>query len=66
MSKLKIGDKVNSSKSLWSNEIGTVSGVVEMNDGKDLLIHVIFPETEKHYAYQQSFYEKDLIKYCHE
>lgn len=62
MSKFKIGDKVSSHKSLWSNDIGTISGVVEMNEGKNLLIHVLFPENEKHYAYQQSFYEKDLIK----
>lgn len=62
MSKFKIGDKVSSHKSLWYNDIGTISGIIEVNEGKSLLIHVIFPETEKHYAYQQSFYDKDLIK----
>lgn len=45
----KVGDKVESPKSLWFGDIGTVFGVV------DNLVHVIFPENSKHYAYQQTF-----------
>lgn len=62
MSKFKIRDKVSSHKSLWYNDIGTISGIVDMNEGRNLLIHVVFPATEKHYGYQKSFYDKDLIK----
>ena len=48
--------------SLWNGEIGTVSGVIEIENKKEQhWVHVIFPETDKHYAYQQSFNSKDLI-----
>ena len=60
--KIKIKDKVKSYLSLWSGDIGTVSGVLERDSCKEGdWIHVIFPETDKHYSYQQSFNSKDLI-----
>lgn len=55
MPEIKIGDKVTSHLSMWKNEIGVVSGVIS----KDV-IHVIFPENDKHYGYQQTFSEKNL------
>jgi hypothetical protein len=55
-------DKVKSHLSLWKGDIGTVSGIIKREDCKaGDLVHVIFPETDKHYAYQQSFNSKDLI-----
>lgn len=58
---MKTGDKVKSSLSLWSGDIGTITGIVDV-EGKDYKwVHVIFPETDKHYSYQQSFSSKDLI-----
>jgi len=52
--KLKSNDKVKSHLSLWKGDIGTVWGIVEVDDGeKDDMIWVIFPETEKHTAYRQ-------------
>lgn len=59
---MEIGDKVRSSSSLWSNEIGTISGIIKIEDDKDNnLVHVIFPETDNHSAYQQSFHSNNLI-----
>ncbi len=64
---MKIKDKVKSRLSLWSGDIGEISGIIpiwslEEHDKKvGEYIHVIFPETDKHYAYQQSFNSKDLI-----
>jgi hypothetical protein len=65
---IKIGDKVKSNLSLWKGDIGTVSGIIPIwsIDKEDCKIgdyvHVIFPETDKHYSYQQSFDSKNLIK----
>lgn len=58
---MKIKDKVKSRLSLWSGDIGTVSGIVKREgcESGDW-IHVIFPESKKHYGYQQSFNSKDL------
>ena len=47
---MKTKDKVKSRLSLWSGD---------KKIGEH--IHVMFPETDKHYAYQQSFNGKDLI-----
>jgi hypothetical protein len=59
---MKVKDKVKSRLSLWSGEIGTISGIIERENCKEGdWVHVIFPETDKHYAYQQSFNSKDLI-----
>lgn len=64
---MKVNDKVKSRLSLWSCDIGKISGIVpifslEEPDKKvGEYIHVIFPETDKHYTYQQSFNSKDLI-----
>lgn len=52
------GDKVRSSSSLWSGDIGTIWRYVS-----DDLIWVIFPETDRHDAYQQSFTKNQLILY---
>lgn len=52
---MKIGDKVSSPRSLWSGDIGTITGMI------DNLVHVLFPENEKHYAYQQTFYKENLV-----
>ncbi len=59
MDKIKKDDKVKSHLSLWKDDLGTVSGVIENENGEQL-VHVIFPETDKHYGYQQSFNNKDL------
>lgn len=57
MENFSVGDTVKSPRSLWYGDIGTISGIV------DNLIHVIFPETDKHYGYQQTFVDgKGLIK----
>ena len=59
---MKIGDKVRSSFALWQDCDGTVSGIVKREDG-DInhdWIHVIFPETDKHYGFHQSFYRINL------
>lgn len=59
---MKTKDKVKSRFSLWSGDIGTISGIIKMEDSKSGdLVHVIFPENDKHYGYQQSFYSKDLL-----
>lgn len=58
---MNIQDKVKSRLSLWS-DIGTISGIIKRDNCKEgELVHVIFPETDKHYAYQQSFNSIDLI-----
>jgi hypothetical protein len=33
----------------------------DVEDKAEHWVHVIFPETDKHYAFQQSFNSKDLI-----
>jgi hypothetical protein len=59
---IKINDKVRSHLSLWKDTLGTVSGIIEIKDGSQgNWVHVIFPETDKHHGFQQSFYSKDLI-----
>lgn len=64
---MKLKDKVKSRLSVWSGDIGEISGIVpiwsldEPNKKVGEHIHVIFPETDKHYAYQQSFNSEDLI-----
>jgi hypothetical protein len=64
---MKIKDKVKSRLSRWSGDIGEIYGIVpiwslEEPDKKiGEYVHVVFPETDKHYAYQQSFNSKDLI-----
>jgi hypothetical protein len=59
---MKVKDKVKTHLSLWKGEIGTITGMIEIQDKKaEHLVHVIFPETDKHYAFQQSFNSKDLI-----
>ena len=59
---MNIKDKVKSSLSLWSGDIGTISGIIKRENHKEGdWIHVVFPETDKHYAYQQSFNSRDLI-----
>lgn len=59
---MKINDKVRSHFSLWKGDVGTIIGIIKDDkDEKNDWVHVIFPETEKHYAYQQSFYCRDLI-----
>jgi hypothetical protein len=42
-------------------EIGTITGMIKIEDKAEHWVHVIFPETDKHYAFQQSFNSKDLI-----
>ena len=54
---MTVGDKVSSPRSLWSGDIGTIVGIVGDYD----YIHVIFPENDKHYAYQQTFYSKNNL-----
>lgn len=57
---MKTGDKVTSHLALWKDCEGTIAGIIDV-EGKDYKwIHVIFPETDKHYAFQQSFNSKDL------
>lgn len=59
---MKVGDKVKSRLSLWSGDIGTILGIIERDNCKEGdWIHVLFPETDKHYRYQQSFNSRDLI-----
>ena len=64
---MKVKDKVKSRLSLWSGDIGEVVAIhpvwdFENSDKQiDTYVHVVFPETDKHYAYRQSFYSKDLI-----
>lgn len=64
---MKIKDKVKSRLSLWSGDIGEISGITpiwsleESNKKIGDYVHVVFPETDEHYAYQQSFNSKDLI-----
>ena len=64
---MKLNDKVKSRLSLWSGDVGVISGIVPIwsldEPDKKIgdYIHVVFPETDKHYAYQQSFNSKDLI-----
>lgn len=53
---MREGDKVKSSLSLWSGDIGIVWSYVS-----DDLIWVIFPETDRHESYQQSFTKNQLI-----
>jgi hypothetical protein len=56
---MKVKDKV---KSRLSGNIGTVSGIIKRENCKEGdWVHVIFPETDKHHGYQQSFNSKDLI-----
>lgn len=52
---MSVGDKVKSSKSLWYGDIGTIFSIVSDN-----CVWVVFPENDKHYAYQQQFMKKDL------
>jgi hypothetical protein len=59
---MKVNDKVKSHLSLWRGSEGTISGIIERNDNPlGDWIHVIFPETDKHYGFQQSFNSKDLF-----
>ena len=59
---IKINDKVKSWLSLWYGDIGTILGIIERENCKEgNLVHVIFPETDKHYSYRQSFNSVDLI-----
>lgn len=64
---MKIKDKVKSRLSLWSGDIGEITGIMpiwsldEPNKQVDNYVHVVFPETDKHHGYQQSFYSKDLV-----
>jgi len=58
---MKVGDKVKSHLSLWQDVPGSISGIIERPECPEGdLVHVIFPETEKHYAFQQSFDSKYL------
>jgi len=60
--KVKVKDKVESHLSLWRDTLGTVSGIIERPEcPQGDWVHVIFPETDKHYVFQQSFNSKDLI-----
>lgn len=64
---MKLKDKVKSRLSLWTGDIGEISGIVpiwslEEPDKKiGDYVNVVFPETDKHYGYRQSFNSKDLI-----
>lgn len=59
---MKIKDKVKSHLSLWNNAEGFINGIIERpGDKRGDLVHVVFPETEKYHAFQQSFDSKDLI-----
>lgn len=57
---MKEGDKVTSSSGLWSGDIGTVFSYVS-----DDCVWVLFPENDKHTAYQQRFTKKQLQLYGH-
>jgi hypothetical protein len=58
---MKVKDRVKSHLSLWSGEIGTVSGIIKRENCKEGdFVHVVFAETDKHYGFQQSFNSKDL------
>lgn len=66
---IKVGDKVRTSSSLWKGDIGEVSGIIpkysiddDNNQITGYLAHVIFPETDKHEEYQQTFDIDKLIK----
>ena len=59
---IKIKDKVKSHLSLWKGTIGTVSSIIKRPEcPQGDWVHVIFPETDKHCGFQQSFNSKDLI-----
>ena len=63
---MKLKDIVKSRLSLWSGDVGIVSGIIPIYKlDSDIQIgeyvHVIFPETDKHEAYQQSFNSRNLI-----
>lgn len=59
---MKINDKVRSSQQLWKDSDGTIVSIIERSgDSKGDLIHVVFPETDKHHAYRQSFHSVDLV-----
>jgi hypothetical protein len=59
---MKVKDRVKSRLSLFSGDIGIISGIVKRENSKGGdLVHVGFPETNKHYGYQQSFDSKDLV-----
>jgi hypothetical protein len=59
---MKVKNKVKSRLSLWSGDLGTISGIIEREGCEQgNWVHVIFAETDKHYAYQQSFNSRDLI-----
>jgi hypothetical protein len=57
---MKVKDKVKTLKPM-EGEIGTITGMIKIEDKAEHWVHVIFPETDKHYAFQQSFNSKDLI-----
>lgn len=65
---INIGDRVKSNLSLWKDDVGIVSNIIpiwsinEENIKIGDYVYVIFPETDKHYSYQQSFNSKELIK----
>lgn len=52
---MKEGDTVKSSASLWSGDIGTIFAIVS-----DDCVWVVFPENDRHEAYQQQFTKKQL------
>lgn len=59
---MKIGDKVKSHLALWKDCEGTIDGIIKReNNAQGDWIHVIFPETDRHYGFMQSFNSKDLI-----
>lgn len=53
---MKVGDEVTSNLSLWKGDVGKISGIVDIHN----LVHVIFPENDRHYGYQQTFYKENL------
>ncbi len=64
---MQLGDKVKSNLSLWKDDLGTVIGIIpiwsltEEDEKIGEHVHVLFPETDKHEAYQQSFNSSSLI-----
>lgn len=59
---MKIYDKVYSRLSLWKDTLGTITGIIKIENGeRGDLVHVLYPETDKHCAFQQSFYSKDIL-----